>query len=531
MSKLSWIIVDAASYDIVEKLISENALECLKIISEKGIGTKMKIHPFNCQTPCALAVQFTGMMPWELDIGGYHTPNYMAEGNEKLKYELSFKNRYVADNVCWHNKNIGNKKIKLCQIPYYNDDVNEIQLINGYSEKIYGYTLMYYDEINWKKANDTQETVINLYGDIYKIVLNNDRKRLLLENQKCGKKINIGINENENNDFWITEDTGFKFFAFDLNDEHKMMLLFTDVWKYQLHNITIDEHFRNEVGTFLGGAYGRLYRNKKFGTNYYYGGDGTAEKIYLKMLNQLAACFEKMNMFMLKKIDYELIIAYQPCVDDASHEFYGWWKNSEGKDKQFYWNIMKKAYMLADHHIKMIYSQLDREDSVMVTSDHGIYSVSYNYYINEYLYEKKHLLYADEGEIDVKRSELYYHPANTGALYFNEALSEDKKQNIIQELCSLNIDGRKVIRELKKTDGKKVFGDYFIIPEAEINLSPQRSKCLLEITPKTGCHTINIGVSSMDAIFFAQGKRVLDNCSNNISNTDIRNVIINSIKS
>lgn len=531
MNKLSWIIVDAASYDIVKKLISENVLDCLKSISEKGIGTNMKIHPFNCQTPCALAVQFTGMMPWELNIGGYYTPNYAAEGNEKLKYMLSFKNRYVADNVCWHKKYIGNKKIGLCQIPYYNNDVNKIQLINGYSKKIYDYKLIYYDEINWKKVNDIQETVIDLFSDKYRIVLNNESKNVVLENQTCSTKISIEINKNENNDFWITEDTGFKFFVFDLNDENKMMFLFTDVWKYQLHNIIIDEHFRNEVGTFLGGAYGRLYRNKKFGINYYYGGDGSAEKIYLKMLKHLAACFEKMNLFMLRKNEHELIIAYQPCVDDANHEFYGWWKNSDGKDKQFYWSILKNAYMLADHHIKMIYSQLDSEDSIIVTSDHGISSVLYNFYINEYLYEKNHLFYTAEGEIDVKRSELYYHPANTGALYFNDALSEEKKQSIKDELCLLIIDGRKVIKELKETDGKKVFGDYFIIPEAEINLNPQRSECLLERTSKTGCHTINVGVSSLDAVFFAQGQRVLDNCSNNISNTDIRNVIINTVKS
>lgn len=104
----------------------------------------------------------------------------------------------------------------------------------------------------------------------------------------------------------------------------------------------MNDSFRNEVGVFMGGAYGRLYRRGDFGKPFYAGGTGRAEDIYFLLLEQVAVFFTRANEFLFESGNYDSIISYQPCVDEANHEFYGWWERSEGDKKNFYWKLLKK---------------------------------------------------------------------------------------------------------------------------------------------------------------------------------------------
>ncbi len=529
MNNLFWLIWDAASYEITQKLLIENELHNVKKLINNGVGCKMLLHEYNCQTPCALATQFTGYQPKAIEIGGYYTPNYLFKGAERLKYKLSFLNKNVATTVLWHEKHIGKKRVGLCQIPFSNSDVNDINNINGYAKKKHGFKIIYYNMLEWNFSGNDLITSFMLHERKYNIILKSNGRDVILKNS-TGQKVIVECNSNQNNNVWLDDRSGFQFFAFDLNDDNKIMFLFSDVWEYSFEGFKPDKDFKDNVGVFMGIAYGRQYRNGEFGKNYYYDGDGTAERIYLNILEHVALCFKKMSEYMISKHRYDIIISYQPCIDEASHEFYGWWKNSEGEDKLFYWEILKKAYRFADAHLGVFLDHSDNNDNIVLTSDHGIYSVKYNFYINEYLHTIGLLSYNEDNMIDVNKSLVYFHPANTGAMFFRDGLSEEEKNDIKGLFRDIVIDGIATIRELKDTKGEMIFGDFFIIPEKDVNILAERNDCILTKTPKTGCHTVNNNESSMAAIFYAAGEYFQNDCDfEGLKNTDIKPMLIDIV--
>lgn len=134
MNKTFWTIWDAASYDIVNTMLNEGSLPNLKKILKTGKGFPVILNDYNSQTPCALAMQFTGKDSSFLDVDGYNTPNYKSLEHQ-TGYYCTFRNKKVSDYLAWHQKYIGYKKIGLSQVPYSSDETNEIYGIDGFSKK------------------------------------------------------------------------------------------------------------------------------------------------------------------------------------------------------------------------------------------------------------------------------------------------------------------------------------------------------------------------------------------------------------
>lgn len=413
MTRTFWTIWDCASYDVIMEMMDEGAVPNLRRIMKKGKYYPVVLNKFNSQTPCALAMQFTGEDSETLDIGGYHTPNYNSN-EDKTSYYPTFANREIGNKVAWHQKYIGKKKIALSQIPYSLESTNDIYGINGFSKKLSSYILLKEDDL----LKENISIKIGKHDFVFSLLQKSDIRYINVESKTCNVNKNIKVNTNSDNDFWVSENSGFKLFSYtDENDS--VFALVTDAWEYELSKINMNDSFRNEVGVFMGGAYGRLYRRGDFGKPFYAGGTGRAEDIYFLLLEQVAVFFTRANEFLFESGNYDSIISYQPCVDEANHEFYGWWERSEGDKKNFYWKLLKKAYNLADKHLGTILDKMSDSDNIIVTSDHGVYGVKYEFYINEYC-KRNNLLCADGNRIIENKSKIYYHPADTGALYLSD---------------------------------------------------------------------------------------------------------------
>lgn len=528
MERTIWIILDAASNIVMDQLLKQDVLPNLKKILEHGQKSSVELNQYNCQTPCALATQFSGIVPEKNCVGGYFTPDFQKTGQAKLNYQITFKNQYVGKNVLWNKKNINSKQIAMSQIPYSDLQQSNIKKIDGFSKKIYESQILYEDEIKFFKKSDIWVGQVTVFDREFQIVVDygSTQKNISLRELKTDKRICVQCDENINNDFWLENASGFKFFAFTL-DGGKMMFLFSNVYQYYTKNIEVNDEFREKVGIFFGVAYGKKYRNGYFGRTYYNEGKGNAERIYLCLLEEVCHSFKRMNLFLME-MDTEIIVSYQPVIDEMSHEFFGWWKNSIGETREFYWSIIRKTYQMADGHIGAVMDCLKEEDNIIITSDHGIYDVDSTFYINEYLYSKGYLNYKDDNEIDVEDSKLFFHPCNSGALFFNDSIKDRNK--ILGELNQLMVNGRKIVKEIMDTSENKVFGDYFIIPEEKIILDAKRSCNMLEHTNKTGCHMVNNDSESMHAIFFVRSK-YLSECGihNKIKNTQIKDIILTII--
>lgn len=508
MTRTFWTIWDCASYDVIMEMMDEGAVPNLRRIMKKGKYYPVVLNKFNSQTPCALAMQFTGEDSETLDIGGYHTPNYNLN-EDKTSYYPTFANREIGNKVAWHQKYIGKKKIALSQIPYSLESTNDIYGINGFSKKLSSYILLKEDYL----LKENISIKIGKHDFVFSLLQKSDIRYINVESKTCNVNKNIKVNTNSDNDFWVSENSGFKLFSYtDENDS--VFALVTDAWEYELSKINMNDSFRNEVGVFMGGAYGRLYRRGDFGKPFYAGGTGRAEDIYFLLLEQVAVFFTRANEFLFESGNYDSIISYQPCVDEANHEFYGWWERSEGDKKNFYWKLLKKAYNLADKHLGTILDKMSDSDNIIVTSDHGVYGVKYEFYINEYC-KRNNLLCADGNRIIENKSKIYYHPADTGALYLSD---EQNIDSILNKLLNLEISGHKIIKEIIKPRNK-VMGDYFLVPEKGIKICAGFSDEILTETVKSGCHTINTNESSMCAICFTYNSN-LNNWPSSVTKID-----------
>lgn len=520
MSKLIWLIWDAASFYIVQKLFKEGAAKNLKKVEKIGGSAAVSLHEFNCQTPCALAVQFTGYRPAMFGIGGYYTPLYNEKGERQLLYDLTFKNKKVGKEVLWNKKFIGNKSVSLGQIPYLPPNFQNISNIDGFSELLYESKIFYSNEMEWYMENNYKVSFVNVFNKEFKVGIKNDD--VLLESLENHEIIKITKNINDKNDFWLDESSGFKFFVFT-GEENKTLFFFSNVYRYNTKNIAVNCKFRKNIGVFFGVAYGRKYRGGVFGKPYYLGGEGYAEKIYMSFVLQVAKTFEKISMFLLSN-NNEITVAYQPCIDEVSHEFYGLWKNSHSDIKDYYWQLIKKAYDYADDHLGAILKKMKKNDVIFITSDHGIYDVDKEFYINEFLCRKGYLKFAND-KIDYIKTLVYYHPCNSGALYFN--CDKSVQETVLRELLELKICNRKIIEEIIPTCEEKVFGDYFVIPADGIVIEAKRNEIIYDDTRKTGCHMVNNQKKSMQAILFSNFELKI---SSDVNNTDIKDIILSALK-
>lgn len=548
--KVLWIIWDAASKDVIELLIKENKLPNLKILQESGISRRVKLHKCNCQTPNALAVQFTGMDTKKLNIGGFFTPTFK---NEKITvdYYNTFLSTSVADNALWMDLLKKNKKVILSNVPFANNknilkktNMDFLYNFNGYEHKISKEHVIKSEDYkmdqciyNKTKAMHIQTYYMNRNVQIFFYKkCSKEYCSVYIENSRT-KYLSLKVNKispmNEQC-FWINEHIGFRVYALK-RENSNYTVLFTAAYslkKLKKNKKICFKEFKATTGPFFGESYGRIYRKGFLGKLKADGGDGNSEKLYLDLSQQLADYFNECNYYLMNNLDYDFMIAYQPCIDEVGHEFFGHWKLARKlktyEKEQFYWNLLTRIYSAADQFIGKILALNDQNINIIVTSDHGMSRVSREFYINEYFKELGYLQLKEDDTIDIEASALFYHPCNNGSLFVNESVKKLFEDKIQPEIINLVDDktSQKPIYKITKMHKRTVYGDFYIEGTEGYILKSALSNNIFKDTNKSGMHLSRPDISSMDAIFFAAGS-VIDknNDAMILSNKEIRSEI------
>jgi hypothetical protein len=515
-----WLIWDAASIQIADRMMANDRLPNLERLVKNGEMASLQLRLLNAQTPSALTAQFTGQNPAYFGIGGYNTPIFE---NDKvtLKFSQSFINENVKNSVLWNPNNIGDKKTALCQIPF---GASSRVAFDGYSRIISpAFTF------NWNKeqtgpaqAEIADETIsIRRVEDCTKIWY-----EIYVNRNKGATCFRIGLDRFLNpkdHDVWVDSAVHFKVYAFT-DESLNEILLFTDAIKYDYNGISDSHAFRKRVGGFIGKAYGRFYRQGRFGPPRYKGGGGRAEEIYRNLLWQSAEFFSRLQMYFQEQEYFDFIVAYQPCIDEMSHEIYGWYANAHNQDDQkFYYEMLCYSYDLADRHLGKILDQAKKSDVIFLTSDHGIYSVLYDVYLNVILKNLGFLTLDSNGRIDLASTKAFYHPAGSGALFFHADTRRNERIRILKELMSYKINGVSVIKGAQETEGHRILGDFFLQVEANMNLLADLGNVEFSNSLKTGCHTMRADDMSMRALFATNQQ--FSNRSDILYNTDVNGII------
>lgn len=119
-----------------------------------------------------------------------------------------------------------------------------------------------------------------------------------------------------------------------------------------------------------------------------FGEDSARPEIFLEQADRLVDFLTRADLLALSRRDWDLLLIYQPEVDETSHEFLlvdpGQSRFTPERSSRFV-GFVEKSYSLAERSLDAIEKALAPSDSLFVTSDHGMTPIFADIAINRIL--------------------------------------------------------------------------------------------------------------------------------------------------
>lgn len=504
------MIWDAAANWVVQKLMNEGILPNLQVLASEGEYSEIQPPYPNCQTPPSLATLFTGSPLLKHGITGFRVPNY----NNVLFAEVGFNIPLQVEPI-WEHLNIFGYVCSFSHIPWvkkkYLSENKNCNYIEGYSSP-----LLKSGAVRIENIDMDVPMTLNLGSFTFQITTRNASVKV--KEISTQKSIDYCYSSNLEFKMFNNKNQGTLIAVYqDFNQN--LYIVHTGIWEVVTHG-----EFSPDCKTFIGEGLGRLYRSGFFGPKLVEGGDGFAERCLTDSILQVGKYFaECANNVIQNSKDSQLILSYQPCIDDIEHELLGWCDPASNRysteHAEAIWSYIKEVYQFVDNHLGHIKSFLSSGDLLFVTSDHGMAGVSQMVNINE-LFRMHGLLSVDSDNcIDLDDSLVIYHPANNGSIWIlNPKLKGEEsliayKSRIVKYVIDILTQwqeeyGDKVIGEIislidKPREGTDMLGDMLILaaPGYEFSANLQTKGRVVVPFPKTASHGTYNGLQSLHGIF------------------------------
>ncbi|HEX2062253.1 MAG TPA: alkaline phosphatase family protein [Thermoanaerobaculia bacterium] len=85
--------------------------------------------------------------------------------------------------------------------------------------------------------------------------------------------------------------------------------------------------------------------------------------VFLEQMERLATYYTRAQLLAIERMPFDLLLLYQPQIDQASHEFLG---TADGD------RLIRAAFVAADRALARIAESLSPDDALVVTADHGL---------------------------------------------------------------------------------------------------------------------------------------------------------------
>ncbi|WP_208643802.1 alkaline phosphatase family protein [Paenibacillus barcinonensis] len=494
----------------MQKLMNEGILPNLQVLASEGEYSEIQPPYPNCQTPPSLATLFTGSSLLKHGITGFRVPNY----NNVRFPEVGFNIPLQVETI-WEHLNIFGYVSSFSHIPWvkkkYLSENKNSNYIEGYSSP-----LLKSGAVRIENIDMDVPMTLNLESFTFQITTRNTSVKV--KEISTQKSIDYCYSSNLEFKMFNNKNQGTLIAVYqDFNQN--LYIVHTGIWEVVTHG-----EFSPDCKTFIGEGLGRLYRSGFFGPKLVEGGDGFAERCLTDSILQVGKYFaECANNVIQNSKDSQLVLSYQPCIDDIEHELLGWCDPASNRysseHAEAIWSYIKEVYQFVDNHLGHIKSFLSSGDLLFVTSDHGMAGVSQMVNINE-LFRMHGLLSVDSDNcIDLDDSLVIYHPANNGSIWIlNPKLKGDEsliayKSRIVKSVIDILTHwqeeyGNKVIGEIislidKPREGTDMLGDMLILaaPGYEFSANLQTKGRVVVPFPKTASHGTYNGLQSLHGIF------------------------------
>lgn len=102
------------------------------------------------------------------------------------------------------------------------------------------------------------------------------------------------------------------------------------------------------------------------------------ESVFADQIDRVADYFTRAQTLTIRTMPFDLLLAYQPQIDTAQHNFLGYDDS-----------IIDRAMVLSDRAVQSIRAALDpARDALVVTGDHGVVPVDQDIHLNRFLVER-----------------------------------------------------------------------------------------------------------------------------------------------
>jgi hypothetical protein len=100
--------------------------------------------------------------------------------------------------------------------------------------------------------------------------------------------------------------------------------------------------------------------------------------LFIEQMERLAAFYTRAQTLAIERVPFDLLLAYQPQIDQASHQYLG----TPDADR-----VIGAAFAAADRGLSAITDALEPSDALVVTGDHGLVAVEREVLMNRLLGE------------------------------------------------------------------------------------------------------------------------------------------------
>lgn len=273
-----------------------------------------------------------------------------------------------------------------------------------------------------------------------------------------------------------------------------------------------------------------------------------SDEMILEQALRFSQYLTKVTLLAAKTQKWDLLLAYQPTLDELEHQFYMTHpkqKDYSAEKSKRYLEIIRQGYLEINKAVDQMMSEIPDVNFVIV-SDHGMEPLHTVYYPNRVLAKKGHLpfLTPNEGPDTTKIKVRSFSSGGLGHVYINlkgrepdGIVSKEDFQKLRQEVVALFKKEAAISQVWTKEEAEKGglnhpnSGDIILVGEPGFHLNDDmKTGEPTEPASFYGQHGYDPSLDSMKAIFAAWGPTIPHESQGEISYKEVLPFVLNLLK-
>jgi predicted AlkP superfamily phosphohydrolase/phosphomutase len=515
--RVIWLVWDAAAHWVVRRMIDDGMLPALASLERAGLFAATSPPRSNAETPPSLATMFTGVNPDAHLISAFHHADPRGAITAVVP---AFTHARPRAPLAWEQAGCEGRTTALLHVPWAIAD-GETPLGAHVAMHGFGRRHAKGDATALTPAKSSalrfgeEQLALELHEDEVLVRSIEERVEIRLPAKPCGWR-----------DWTLPSGRRTLLSVARRASDGRLLVMHTGSWEVSAGPDQGARRLAQAAGTFVGEGLGRSYRSGVLGPTLREGGDGAAEQLLLHSIHAAASYFQRCCTLTLDAAcATDLLIVYQPAIDDVSHELIGLCDSSSATYQpelaQRAWGCLQTVYRWLDRGLATVLGATRAHDHVVVSSDHGMAGVESLAHLNEALAAAGLLVFDATGIVDPARSATAVSLAEGGSLWINRRslpngwVEEQDVENLLARAkralrsCRSPNDGRHVVKTVEppiRSDGASAR----VVLSPGFQLAVQAGPGGATLTPslKSGSHSANTGQPQLRGIFAARGPSV-----------------------